>query len=130
MSRHVPRRAGDPPRGSFETLPFHHWYGCKICKAVLYEWVGHDCHDHEAQAEAEDNVTDLTERARAEGNAVVEFARPRLFGRQAWRQVAACLRLRPPKDTRPAATRDPLAAAGRAEQWARIDALIKRTTEA
>ena len=128
--RHVPRRHGDPPRGAFETLPFHRWYGCKSCGAVVYDWVRHDCHGHE-QAEAEDHVTDLAARARAEANAeVVEFARPRLFGREAWRQVATCLRLRPPKDTRPAAAHDPPVAAGRAEQWARIDALIKRTTEA
>lgn len=135
MSRHVPRRRDDPPRGAFETLPFHRWYGCKSCGAVVYDWVRHDCHDHEDQAPPEGyDLASVVERARAEANAevaeVAEFARPRLFGREAWRQVAACLRLRPPRDPRPAAPDSPITAAGRAEQWARIDALIKRTTEA
>lgn len=48
--------------------------------------------------------------------------------REAWRQVRACLR--PPQDPARPPLLDPPAAAGRAEQWARIDALIKRTTEA
>ena len=133
MSRHVPRRRGDPPRGAFEPLPFHGWYECRECSAVVVDWGRHQevCHGHEDQAAepAPLGPGDLAERANAEGRAVVtEFARPRLLGREAWRQVAACLRLRPPKGTRPAATDPP--AAGRAEQWARIDALIKRTTEA
>ena len=134
MSRHVPRRHGDPPRGAFEALPFHRWYECRACSAVVVDWAVHQeaCHAHEDQAEADAgyDLEAAAGRARAEGNAVVEFARPRLLGREAWRQVAACLRLRPPRDPRPAALSDPPQAAGRAEQWARIDALIKRTTEA
>lgn len=130
MSRHVPRRRGDPPKGSFELLPFHRWYGCKGCGAVVYDWVLHDCHGHEDEAaEAEGyDLVGAARRAREEGSAVVEFARPRLLGREAWRQVATCLRLRPPKDTRPAAEPDPPTAAGRAKQWAALGPLIARTT--
>jgi len=120
VSQHVPRRPGDPPRSDFIPLPFHGWYGCRGCGVVIYDWALHSCHEHDGQAdELPEGVTDLAARARAEGMAVAEFTRPRLLGRQAWRQVLACLRLRPPKDSRPAASPDPPGAAGRAS--ARLD---------
>ncbi len=115
MTRHVPRRPGDPPRSDFTPLPFHGWYECRGCSCVVVDWGQHRqaCHEHE-EAELPEGVTDLAARARAEGAAVTEFSRPRLFGRQAWRQVAACLRVRPPKGPRPAAPAGPTGAAGRA----------------
>jgi hypothetical protein len=124
VSRHVPRRPGDPPRSEFTPLPFHGWFGCRGCGAVVYDWGLHGCHDHEDQAgELPEGVADLAARARAEGAAVAEFSRPRMFGAQAWRQVAACLRLRPPKDPRPAAMPgSPPTTAGRASSlldWTR-----------
>jgi hypothetical protein len=121
VSRHVPRRPGDPPRSDFTPLPFHGWYGCRGCGVVVYDWALHSCHEHEDQAAdtLPEGVADLAARARAEGAAVAEFTRPRLFGRQAWRQVLACLRVRPPEDSRPAASPDPTGAAGRAS--ARLD---------
>ena len=124
--------------GGYDRDHFHGRYICKRCSAEVHDWHVHDAFHDDLEALIEGMVAgdlpagigpgDLAARANAEGRAVVEFARPRMFGREAWRQVAACLRLRPPKD--PARPLQDPPAAGRAEQWARIDALIKTTTEA
>jgi hypothetical protein len=124
---------------------FHGRFICRRCSAEVHDWSVHDAWHDDLDALIEDRVAaglgeaeagigpdDLAARANAEGRGVVdaEFARPRMFGRETWRQVAACLSLRLPRSPRPAAAPDPPVAAGRAEQWARIDTLIKRTTEA
>lgn len=113
---------------------FHGRYICNRCSAEVHDWQVHANFHAEldtAQSEREEvayGPDDLAAAANAEGRAVhSEF---RSTWREAWRQVAACLRLTPPKDTRPAATDDPPGAAGRAEQWAAMSDLIKRTTEA
>lgn len=136
MSATVPRRHGGPPRGQFEPLPFHGWYECRGCSAVVVSWAHHAevCHEHSDETPEPEHAPigpeSLAERANAEGRAVVEFAAVRPW-REAWRQVAACLRLFPPKNPRPAAIpADPPGAAGRAQQWATMGELIKRTTEA
>lgn len=124
MSRHVPRRPGDPPRAEFSPLPFHGWYECRGCSAVIVDWARHRdaCHDHDDDGQADElpeGVADLAARARAEGAAVAEFSRPRMFGRETWRQVAACVHPRRFTSPRPAATPDPPAAAGRAARTPR-----------
>lgn len=135
----IPRRVSGPPRSSFEPLAFHGWYGCKGCGDVVYDWARHAdvCHEHPDDSHAETDLEPITpanlaERANAEGRAVVEFAAAHPW-REAWRQVAACLRITPPKNARPAAVVDPPTvppAAGRAQQWAAMADLIERTTEA
>ena len=86
-----------PPRGTYTRDHFHGRYICSRCSAEVHDWQVHTAwHDEldemPGQAEAaEAPEEDLSARARAEGAAVVEFTRPRMFGRETWRQVAACV---------------------------------------
>lgn len=141
----IPRRPGDPA-GKFTALPFHGWYECHRCSGVVVDWAVHAerCNDDEPkEAEGYDLEAAVT-KARELGNATVEFTGPHPHPwRQAWREVAACLRLFPSKDPRPAATHPPAAGradtpggpdhpapdpAARAAAWARMAPMIERTT--